>query len=181
MEIDHWQYLYHHVDSTDSGTAFIYYIVENNSRHRVTKTNLCCEFCELIEVVWRQDIILTNIGILVIRTLGTNISEILSEINYISIQESAFENFVWRMATILSRPQCVKADDQIWYLHRRSTFVICIPFSERCSETDFIRNSVNAATLEKIAIVIIDRIIILSRSIKAMKESSFTLCVSYWS
>ena len=51
----------------------------------------------------RQAIILTNAGILLIGPLGTNSSEIV-----IFIQEKAFENVVWKMAAILSRPQCVK-------------------------------------------------------------------------
>ena len=48
-----------------------------------------------------QVIIWTNANILLIGPLGTNFSEIL-------IQENAFENLVWIMAAILSRPQCVK-------------------------------------------------------------------------
>ena len=47
--------------------------------------------------------------ILLIRTFGTNFSEILSEIHdHIFIQEDALENVVCEMAAILSRPQCVK-------------------------------------------------------------------------
>ena len=48
---------------------------------------------------------------LLIGTLGTNFSEIL--INtfilqlYIFIQENAFENVIWKMVAILSRPQYV--------------------------------------------------------------------------
>ena len=48
----------------------------------------------------RQAIIWTNAGILLIGPLGTNFSEILIEINYIFIQENAFENVVWKMAAI---------------------------------------------------------------------------------
>ena len=55
-----------------------------------------------------QAIIWTNDGILLIRPLGTNFSEILIEIHKISIQENAFENIVCEMTAILSRPQCVK-------------------------------------------------------------------------
>ena len=50
----------------------------------------------------RQDIIWTSAGIVLIRTLGTNFSEILSEIR-------AFENGVCKMASILSQPQCVNS------------------------------------------------------------------------
>ena len=46
----------------------------------------------------RQAIIWTNDAILLIRTLGTNLS----------IQENAFEIVVYGMASILSWPQCVK-------------------------------------------------------------------------
>ena len=64
----------------------------------------------------RQAIIWTNDRILLIGTLGTNINEILSEIHifnlkrnsHIFIQENTFENIVYEMAAILSRPQCVK-------------------------------------------------------------------------
>ena len=53
----------------------------------------------------RQAIIWTNAGILLIRPLGINK---LQWNLYISIQENALENIVWKMAAILSRPQCVK-------------------------------------------------------------------------
>ena len=52
-----------------------------------------------------QAIIWTNAGILLIRTWGTNFSEILSEIYTYFIQENAFENVVCEMSVILSRPQ----------------------------------------------------------------------------
>ena len=57
----------------------------------------------------RQAIIQTNAGILLIGPLGTNLSEILSEIHtlYIFVQENSFETVVWKMAAILSWPQCV--------------------------------------------------------------------------
>ena len=57
---------------------------------------------------WRQAIIWNNAGILFIWTLGTNFSQWnLIRNSYIVIQENAFENVVWKMATILSRTQCV--------------------------------------------------------------------------
>ena len=56
----------------------------------------------------RRAIIWINAGILLIGPLGTNSSEILIEIHAFAIQENAFENVVWKMAAILSRPQCVK-------------------------------------------------------------------------
>ena len=54
----------------------------------------------------RQAIIRTNAGILLIRTLGTQFQWNLNLNSYIFIQENAFEN-VWKMASILSQPQCV--------------------------------------------------------------------------
>ena len=57
----------------------------------------------------RQAIFWTNAGILLIGSLGTNYSEILIDIETNFIQENAFENVVWEMASILYRPQCVNA------------------------------------------------------------------------
>ena len=50
-----------------------------------------------------QAIIWTNTGILLIRTLGTNFSEILSEIHL--VPENALGNVIYEMAAILSRLQ----------------------------------------------------------------------------
>ena len=54
-----------------------------------------------------QAIIWTNAGILLIRTLATNFSEILSQIHKFS-----FKKIHWKMAAILSRPQCVKGNNR---------------------------------------------------------------------
>ena len=54
-----------------------------------------------------QAIIWTNAGILLIGLLGTNFSEILIRIQTFSFKEMHFENAVCKMASILSRPQCV--------------------------------------------------------------------------
>ena len=54
----------------------------------------------------RQAIIWTNAEMLLIGPLATNFFEILIEINYIFIQEIIFQNILWNMAVILSRPQC---------------------------------------------------------------------------
>ena len=51
----------------------------------------------------RQAIIWTKAGILLIQILGTNFNEILSEIHTFSLKKMH-----WKMAAILSRPQCVK-------------------------------------------------------------------------
>ena len=58
----------------------------------------------------RKAISWTNGGILLIRSLETNFSAILSEIYIFFNQENSLENVVWKMASILSRPQCVKCD-----------------------------------------------------------------------
>ena len=57
---------------------------------------------------WHQAIIFTNAGILLIPNAGTNFREILSEIHTVSLRENAFENIVYEIAAILSRPRCVK-------------------------------------------------------------------------
>ena len=56
----------------------------------------------------RQAIIWTNVGILLIQTLGTNFSEILGEIHSFSFRENTFENVICVIASIWSRPQWVK-------------------------------------------------------------------------
>ena len=55
----------------------------------------------------RQAIIWTNAGILLIGILGTNFSEIWSEIHTFLMHKNAFENAVCEMEAILSTPQCV--------------------------------------------------------------------------
>ena len=50
-----------------------------------------------------EAIIWTNAEILSFEPLGTSFSEILIKIQNIFIHENAFENVVWKMATILSR------------------------------------------------------------------------------
>ena len=61
----------------------------------------------------RQAIMWTNAGILFIRTLGTNFSEIFKRNSLIFIQENAFENVVCEMASISSRPQWVKPPHEL--------------------------------------------------------------------
>ena len=58
-----------------------------------------------LSLAQNQAIIWTNDGILSIRTVGTNSSEILSKIH--NFQENAIENVIYEMAAILSQPQCV--------------------------------------------------------------------------
>ena len=56
----------------------------------------------------RQAIFWTNVVILLIGTLGRNFSEISIQIHTLSLKNNAYENIVFKMAAILSRPQCVK-------------------------------------------------------------------------
>ena len=58
-----------------------------------------------------QAIISTSDEILLIGPLGTNFSAILIKIHTFSFKKILFQNVVWEMAAILSRPQCVNA---IW-------------------------------------------------------------------
>ena len=62
----------------------------------------------------RQAIIRTNAGILLMEPLRTNFRWNFNRNSYIFNNENAFESVVWKMAAILSRPQCVK------------TFVFCM-------------------------------------------------------
>ena len=59
-----------------------------------------------------QAMIWTNAGILLIKSRGTNFNEILIEIH----TKDPFENVVWAMAIILSRPQYVKWNSTKWIL-----------------------------------------------------------------
>ena len=56
--------------------------------------------------------------------LGTNVSEI-NQNSYIFIQENVFENVVWKMVSILSRPHCVN-----WTI--RVSMVIILLSSHSC-------------------------------------------------
>ena len=56
----------------------------------------------------RQAIISTNDKILLIGTWGAKKTCILNQTSYVFIHENAFENVVWKKATILFRLQCVK-------------------------------------------------------------------------
>ena len=61
-------------------------------------------------------IIWTNVGILLIEPLD-KLQRNLNRNWHIFIQENPLENVVWKMAAILSRPQCVKSlspGDAIW-------------------------------------------------------------------
>ena len=61
-------------------------------------------FFKHLSLARHQAIIWISAEILLIGHLRTNFSEILIEI---FIQENAFENVVWKIATILYRPQYV--------------------------------------------------------------------------
>ena len=57
---------------------------------------------------WYQVIIWTSAGILLIGPSGIRFSDIVIEIQSFFIEQNAIRNVVYKMATILSRPQCVK-------------------------------------------------------------------------
>ena len=59
----------------------------------------------------RHAIIWTNAGILLIRPWGTKSRAKFTRNSHIFIHENALENVVWKMAAILSRPQCVNMDN----------------------------------------------------------------------
>ena len=52
----------------------------------------------------RQAVVWTNAGILLIRALGTNFDEILSEIDAFSFKKMHVKIVICRMASVLSRP-----------------------------------------------------------------------------
>ena len=62
----------------------------------------------------RQASIWVNAGILLIRTLGTNLSEILKQNSYIFPEENKFENVVCEMASSLSRLSGVMLPKRPW-------------------------------------------------------------------
>ena len=65
----------------------------------------------------------TNVGILLIGTLGTKFSEIFIEIHSFSFQKLHLKNVVWKIAAILCLPQCVKQSpgctDNLFYRYIR--------------------------------------------------------------
>ena len=67
----------------------------------------------------RQAIIWTNAGILLIGSLGTNFNDFFNRNSYIFTQENQFENVVWKMASILSRPQCVNSQTGGCYVYEQ--------------------------------------------------------------
>ena len=72
----------------------------------------------------RQTIIRTNAGMLLIGTLGTNFSDILSEIQIVS-----FEKMYSKMAAILSRSQCVNTQYHSFEI-REILQLDVVPFNE---------------------------------------------------
>ena len=68
----------------------------------------------------RQAIIGTNAEILLTGTLGINYSDIWIEIHMFSLKNT-LRNVVWKMAAILSRPQCVK---QLWFIVIEENFSV---------------------------------------------------------
>ena len=97
----------------------ISYVVFINLTHWGRVTHICVGKLSIIvsdnglSPGRRQAIIWTNAGIVLIGALGTNVSENFDWNLYIFIEENAFENVVCEMASILSRPQCVKCKGRL--------------------------------------------------------------------
>ena len=94
----------------------------------------------------RHAFIWTNVEILLIRTLRTNLSEILSEIPPFSIKNSIWN--VYETVAILSRPQCVhsatvvsqprhngKQEWGVWHLHQQLREIVTriLPANIKCT------------------------------------------------
>ena len=100
-----------HVDKSNFNVISFFCNTWNALTHWGRVTHICVNKLTIIgsdnglSPGWRQAIIWTNAGLLSIRTLGTNFSEILSEIHAFS-----FKKMHLKMASILFRPQCVKCD-----------------------------------------------------------------------
>ena len=94
-------------DSTFTGRSSEHVSIGANITHWGRVTHICVSKLTIIgsdnglSPCRRQAITWTNGRILFIRNLGTNFSEILSEIFAFS-----FKKIHWKMASILSRPQC---------------------------------------------------------------------------
>ena len=68
-----------------------------------------------------QTIIWTNAGILLIGPVGTNFSEILITVCIFLLKKNAFENVIWKMAAILSQPQCVNPLNAVFVMSPKFT------------------------------------------------------------
>ena len=118
-----WLTMLMHTFMTRRKILILWHILQNSLRHIYIQnpsltdwgreTHICVSKVTIIgsdnglSPDRRQAITWSNAGILLIWTLGTNFSEILRKI-YKFIQEKAFQNVVWKIAAILSQPQCVK-------------------------------------------------------------------------
>ena len=72
---------------------------------------------------WCQVNIWTNAGILLIRPIGTNFSEILTKIHAFSFKKITLENVVRKIAAILSQPQCFDAmRPEPWFNIKMSSY-----------------------------------------------------------
>ena len=88
----------------------ISYLIEAEWRIYALATQAIIGSDNGLSPVRHQTINWTNAGILSIEPLGTNVSEILIEIQIFSFKKMHFENIVCEMASIVSRPQCVICD-----------------------------------------------------------------------
>ena len=91
----------------------------------------------------RQAIIWTKCWDTVNRTLGNKLQWNLNRNLYIFIQENAFENVVWKMAAIMSRPQCVKAYPTFFHSPNQATCGRLVGSSIKKNTTLIWQNSAN--------------------------------------
>ena len=95
-----------------------------------------------------------SVGILLIQSLGTNFSEILSEIHTFSFKKNAFEKVVRKMAAIFSQPQCVNYGGFVFIMH------LCSFLSMHHTHTRYIHYGIviDFTSSPKIAAILADNI-----------------------
>ena len=76
---------------------------------------------------------------LLIGPLGTNFNEISIEIDEFFIQENPFRNVAWKMASILSRSQCVRHVKQWGWCSKCSFVIIHLQHEQRWNTVDITR------------------------------------------
>ena len=136
----------------------------------------------------RQAIIWSNAGILLIGTEGRNLSEILIEIHIFSLK-NAFENIVWEMAAILSRPQCVNMKSNMYAKWR---IVACFASNRYLNHCWFIvywtrgntfhwhLKKVQQRSLTKRTLEMSSKILVMLHWYQCVKCCPVTFCNTYW-
>ena len=90
---------------------------------------------------------MTNAEMLLIQALGTKFQWNFKRNSHIFIQENAFEYVVWKMAAILSQPQCINflGNSVHWLAHPT---VINLPADSFCFSRHF-GGSIRMPTIRK--------------------------------